>query len=543
MFVTTQGEYALRCMIALAVKGSTMSLKQLADAEKLSKDYLGKLIHRLKNAGLVKPVHGSRGGYRLARPAVQITVRDVYLATEGDGLKVFCLDEKFGEGDCHRVGRCGLNGVWRKIYDEAFRIMDGVTIAKLASDKAGPLPAGQAGAAVYLDHQSTTPLDPRVLEAMMPALTSGFGNASSRHAWGESASKAVEQARASAARLIGARPEEIVFTSGATEANNLALKGAAEMYRGRGNHIVSCVTEHKSVLDVLKRLESDGFRVTLLPVGKDGRLDPAGLREALTPETILISVMAANNEIGVIQPVREIGRIAREAGVLFHTDAAQAAGHIPVDVDEWGAHLLTFSSHKMYGPKGAAALYVRSRDPRTRLAPLIDGGGQEHGLRAGTLDTAAVTGFGKACEIARAGMEAEAGRVSGLRDRLLEGLSRLDGVRVNGSMEHRLPHNLNVSFEWVETESLMKRLPWLGVSSGAACATGAMESSHVLRALGLGEDQVHGAVRFGLGRSTTSAQIDAVVRAITDEVKNLRDMSPLYQMAREGSLEPSVQWD
>ena len=390
---------------------------------------------------------------------------------------------------------------------------------------------------IYMDYHATTPVDPRVLEAMLPYFTDRFGNAASRnHSFGWQAEEAVEAARKQVAELIGGTAKEIVFTSGATESDNLAIKGAARMYRDKGNHIITVVTEHKAVLDTCKHLEKEGFEVTYLPVRKDGLVDLDRLRAAITDRTILISVMAANNEVGVLQPVAEIGRIARERGVLFHTDAVQAAGKVPFDVNAMNVDMASLSAHKMYGPKGVGALYVRRRNPRVLLAPIIDGGGHERGMRSGTLNVPGIVGMGEAAAIARREMPAEAARVAGLRDRLLEGLRQgLDEIFVNGSMEHRLPGNLNVSFAYVEGESLLMGINDVAVSSGSACTSATLEPSYVLKALGTGDELAHSSIRFGLGRFNTEEEVDYVAGKLVSVVRRLREMSPLYEMAREAT--------
>jgi cysteine desulfurase len=397
---------------------------------------------------------------------------------------------------------------------------------------------------IYLDNHATTPLDPRVLEAMMPYFTNKFGNAASRnHSFGWEAEQAVEVAREQIAKLIGATAKEIIFTSGATESNNLALKGVAEMYKERGNHIITQVTEHKAVLDTCKRLEKNGFRVTYLPVKADGLVDIEDLKRAMDDKTILVSIMFANNEIGVIQPIAEIGKLCHERGVLFHTDAVQAVGKVPVDVIAMDIDLLSLSAHKIYGPKGVGALYVRRRNPRVQLAAQIDGGGHERGMRSGTLNVPSIVGLGKACEIAQAEMADEAVREAALRDRLKTKLEKaLDYVHVNGSMEHHLPGNLNVSFVYVEGESLLMGINDIAVSSGSACTSATLEPSYVLKALGLGDDVAHSSIRFGIGRFNTEAEIDYVADKVIDVVQKLRELSPLYEMVREGIDLTKIQW-
>jgi cysteine desulfurase len=392
-------------------------------------------------------------------------------------------------------------------------------------------------ASIYMDHHATTPVDPRVLAAMLPYFGEKFGNAGSRiHSYGKEAARAVDRAREQVASLIGADPSEIVFTSGATESDNLALQGVAELHRGKGGHLVSQATEHKAVLDVLRALEAAGrARATILPVGKDGLLDPGAFRDALTGKTVLASVMAANNEIGVIQPVAEFGKACRERGVLFHSDAAQACGRIPVDVDEWHVDLLSLSAHKMYGPKGVGALFVRKRNPRVRLSPLLHGGGQELGLRPGTLPVPLIVGFGEACEIARRELPAESARLLDLRKRLHSRIfSDLEHVHVNGSLASRLPGNLNVSFEYVEGESLILGMGEVALSSGSACTTATLEPSHVLAALGVPEPLARASLRFGLGRGNTQAEVDRVADLLRREVGRLRELSPLYPLASKG---------
>ena len=388
---------------------------------------------------------------------------------------------------------------------------------------------------IYMDCHATTPVDPRVLEAMLPYFRDRFGNAASRnHSFGWQAEEAVEAARKQIAGLIGATAREIVFTSGATESDNLAIKGAARMYREKGDHIITVVTEHKAVLDTGKHLQKEGFQVTFLPVGRDGLVDLDRLRDAITPKTTVISVMAANNEIGVVQPIAEIGRIARERGVLFHTDAVQAAGKIPFDVEAMNVDMASLSAHKMYGPKGVGALYVRRRNPRVLLEPIIDGGGHERGMRSGTLNVPGIVGMGQASAIARADMAEEGRRVAALRDRLLAGMRNgLDEIFVNGSMEQRLPGNLNVSFAYVEGESLLMGISDVAVSSGSACTSATLEPSYVLKALGVGDELAHSSIRFGLGRFNTEEEVDYVAGKMVQVVTRLREMSPLYELARE----------
>lgn len=397
---------------------------------------------------------------------------------------------------------------------------------------------------IFMDNHSTTPMDPRVLEAMLPYFIEKFGNAASRnHAFGWEAEKAVDQAREQIAHLIHCDPKEIIFTSGATESDNLALKGVAEMYREKGNHIITVVTEHKAVLDSCKRLEKMGYEVTYLPVKTDGMVDLDALKAAITEKTILISIMMVNNEIGVIQPVAEIGKIAKERGVIFHCDATQGVGKIPVDVQAMGIDVMAFSAHKMYGPKGIGALYVRKKNPRVRIAPILDGGGHERGMRSGTLNVPGIVGFGKACELCDKEMVEEAARLTQLRERLREGILKgLDEVYLNGHPTQRLAGNLNMSFAYVEGESLLMGLKEIALSSGSACTTATLEPSYVLRSLGVGSDLAHSSLRFGIGRFNTEEEVDYVVQRVVETVRRLREMSPLYEMAKEGIDLKSVQW-
>ena len=397
---------------------------------------------------------------------------------------------------------------------------------------------------IYMDYHATTPVDPRVLEAMMPYFTEKFGNAASRnHPFGWEAEEAVEIARKQVADLVGANPKEIIFTSGATESNNLAIKGVAEMYREKGNHVITCVTEHKAVIDTCKKLEKQGLRVTYLPVQKDGRISLDELRAAITDKTILITIMTANNEIGVLQPIAEIGAIAKEKGILFHTDGVQAVGKVPFDVTALKVDLVSMSGHKIYGPKGVGALYVRRRNPRVLLAEQISGGGHERGMRSGTLNVTGIVGLGKAAQLCQQEMEKDTARLRALRDRLNAELHKnLDEIYINGSMEHRLPHNLNISFAYVEGESLLMGINDVAVSSGSACTSASLEPSYVLKALGAGDDLAHSSIRFGLGRWTTDEEVNYVVEKLTKVVRRLREMSPLYEMVKEGVDLSKMQW-
>jgi cysteine desulfurase len=397
---------------------------------------------------------------------------------------------------------------------------------------------------IYLDHNATTPMDPRVLEAMIPYFTENFGNAASRnHSFGWHAEEAVDYAREQVAKLIGADAKEIIFTSGATEGDNLAIKGVYEMYASKGNHIITCTTEHKAVLDTCKHLEKLGAEVTYLEVQPDGLVDLKELEAAMRPTTILVAIMYANNEIGVIQPVKEIAAIAKKHGALFFTDGVQAVGKIPVDVIADGIDIMAFTAHKMYGPKGVGALYVRRKNPRVKVTAQMDGGGHERGMRSGTLNVPGIVGFGKAAEIARTDMAADTERISKLRDKLENALKQIDESYVNGNPAHRLPHVSNISFKYVEGEGLMMGFNKdIALSSGSACTSASLEPSYVLKALGLGDDLAHSSLRFGLGRYTTEEQIDFTIKAVTDTVLKLREMSPLWEMFKEGVDIDSIQW-
>ena len=397
---------------------------------------------------------------------------------------------------------------------------------------------------IYMDHNATTPVDPRVLEAMLPYFTEKFGNAASRnHQFGWEAEDGVKLARKQVADLIGADPKEIIWTSGSTESNNLAIKGAADMYKDKGKHIITAVHEHKATLDPCKRLAKMGYDVTWLEPKSDGIIYAEQIAEAIRDDTILVSIMWANNELGTINELPEIGKICKEKGVLLHTDGTQAVGKIPVDVDAAGVDLLSGSAHKIYGPKGAGFLYVRRRKPRVRLTPIIDGGGHERGMRSGTLNVTGIVGLGKACEICNQEMEAETKRLSSLRDRLENGIvSQLEHAVVNGNKERRLPHTTNISFPYVEGESMMMAIKEIAVSSGSACTSASLEPSYVLKALGLGDEIAHSSIRFGLGRFTTEEEVDYTVDKVVTAVKKLLELSPLYEMVLEGIDISKIEW-
>ncbi|WP_439881911.1 IscS subfamily cysteine desulfurase [Pontibacter sp. MBLB2868] len=396
---------------------------------------------------------------------------------------------------------------------------------------------------IYLDNNATTPLDPRVLDAMMPYMTNMFGNAASRnHPFGWQAEEAVDYAREQIAALINCSPKEIIFTSGATESDNLAIKGVYEMYASKGNHIITATTEHKAVLDTCKHIEKIGGKVTYLQVDEKGLIDLKQLEEAITDKTILISIMYANNEIGVIQPIREISAIAKKHGILFFTDATQAVGKIPVDVEADGIDLMAFSGHKMYGPKGVGALYVRRKNPRVKVTAQMDGGGHERGMRSGTLNVPGIVGLGKAAELAKQDMESDTKRIAAMRDRLERELTTIEESYVNGSTEHRLPHVSNISFKYVEGEGLMMGVKDLAVSSGSACTSASLEPSYVLKALGLSDDLAHSSLRFGLSRFTTDEEIDYAIGHVKEAVHKLRELSPLWEMFKEGIDLNSIEW-
>jgi len=397
---------------------------------------------------------------------------------------------------------------------------------------------------IYLDHNATTPCDPRVVEAMIPYFTNSFGNAASRnHPFGWQAEEAVDNAREQVAKLIGADPKEIIFTSGATEADNLAIKGVFEMYASKGNHIITCNIEHKAVLDTCKHIEKEGGEVTYLKVKDNGLIDMQELEAAIKPTTILIAIMYANNEIGTVMPMKEISVLAKKKGILVFSDATQAVGKIPVDVNKDGIDLMAFTAHKMYGPKGVGALYVRRKNPRVKVTAQMDGGGHERGMRSGTLNVPGIVGFGKACEICMNEMESEAKRLIALRDKLETALMKIEEAYINGDKEHRLPHVTNISFKYVEGEGLLMGFNKdIAVSSGSACTSASLEPSYVLKALGLGDDLAHSSLRFGLGRFTTEDQIDYTIEAVTKTVNKLREMSPLWEMYKEGIDMNSIEW-
>ncbi len=397
---------------------------------------------------------------------------------------------------------------------------------------------------IYMDNHATTPVDPQVLEVMLPYFSQEFGNAASKsHSFGHTAATAVDKAREQIAELIGANPNNIIFTSGATESDNLAIQGVAHFYKDKGRHIITAVNEHKAVLDTCQALQREGFDVTYVGIGIDGIVDPAHIREAIRPDTILVSIMMANNEIGTINPIAEIGAICQEHNVLFHCDAAQGAGKLPVNVDTMNIDLLSLSAHKMYGPKGVGALYVRSRPQRVRLSPIIHGGGHERGMRSGTLNVPGIVGMGEAAHLCRLHMEEENARLLTLRTRMKDSIfSRLEHVKVNGDLQKRLPGNLNISFSCVEGESLMLALKGIAVSSGSACSSASLEPSYVLHAMGIGDDLAHSSIRFGLGRFNTEEEVDYVADQVVEQVNKLRAMSPLWEMVQAGIDPSTIKW-
>lgn len=396
---------------------------------------------------------------------------------------------------------------------------------------------------IYLDNNATTPMDPRVLEAMVPYFTQTFGNAASRnHSFGWEAEDAVDKAREQVAALINANPKEIIFTSGATESDNLAIKGVFEMYASKGDHIITATTEHKAILDACKHVEKSGGKVTYLNPAEDGMIDPADVEAAITDKTILISIMYGNNEIGVVQDIRKISEVAKKHNILFHSDATQAVGKIPVDVLADGIDLMSFTGHKMYGPKGVGALYVRRKNPRVKVTSQMDGGGHERGMRSGTLNVPGIVGLGKACEICSQEMEEEAKRLSAMRDRLEKELLTIEEAYVNGNVANRLPHVANISFKFVEGEGLMMGVKDIAVSSGSACTSASLEPSYVLKSLGLDDELAHSSLRFGLGRFTTEEEVDYTINHVKEAVEKLREMSPLWEMFQEGIDLKSVEW-
>lgn len=542
---TRKTDYAVQALLhmaarqAAAAEAGLVSAREIAACHGIPVQLTAKLLQAMARAGLCESQLGPRGGYRLARPAGEISLRTIIAAVEGNG----------GD-DAGEARLCGYSAPLAAVQAELSARFAALTLEELAGHAepkaaapgpADPPPGAHPGpieapaaqraprpALIYLDNQATTPLDPRVRAAMAPYEEARFGNAASRqHAVGWEAAAAVKQARAAVAALIKASPGEIVFTSGATESNNLALKGVAEAYAARGRHLVTCATEHPSVLDPLQALARRGWEVTVLGVDGEGRLDLEALRAALRPDTVLVSLMAANNEIGLLHPIAQIGALTRARGVLLHVDAAQAAGKIPLDVEAMGIDLLSLSAHKLYGPKGVGALYLRRREPRVRVEPQLHGGGHEKGLRSGTLNVPGIVGFGAAATIAAAELASEATRLAALRDALLAGLrERIEGIQLNGAREPRLAGNLNLSVAGVDADGLLMRLRGVALSSASACSTATESPSHVLAAMGLDPARVSGALRFSLGRFTTGEEIAATIAAVTAAVRELRAADP-----------------
>jgi len=519
---TRKTDYAVQALLHMASREESgpVSAREIAECHAIPMELTAKLLQALARTGLCESRQGVRGGYRLGLAPASISLRAIIEAVEGAE----------NDGDNPAAAACGYSAPLTAIQDELRARFEAITLADLARRDVHHAPRR-----IYLDYQATTPIDPRVREAMAPYQGEKFGNAASvQHAFGWEAEAAVKRARAQVAELIGGEPREIVFTSGATEANNLAIKGAAEMLAERGRHIVTCATEHRAVLDVFRALERRGWESTILPVDGQGRLDPETLRAALRDDTTLVSLMAANNEIGVLHPITELAPIVKERGALLHVDAAQAAGTIPLDVRAMGIDLLSLSGHKIYGPKGVGALYVSRVRPRVRLAPQIHGGGHENGMRSGTLDVAGIVGLGEAARICRREMVDEQARMAGLRARLTSALTeRALGLALNGAPEPRLAGNLNLSFEGVDSDGLLMKLRDFALSSASACSSANLAPSHVLKALSLPEDRVRGALRISLGRFTTAAEIDATARAITEAVDELRAANPLYTANEE----------
>ena len=537
---TRKTDYAVQALLHMAARegAGLASAREIAACHGIPVQLTAKLLQALARAGLCDSQLGPRGGYRLARPAAAISLGTIIEAVEGAATN--------GEGQA-AARLCGYSAPLAAVQAELGARFDALTLTELAGHgetahaavgaAATDPPPGASAApraqrarptSIYLDNQATTPMDPRVRAAMAPYEDERYGNAASRqHSFGWEAAAAVKLARAAVAALIGAAPGEIVFTSGATESNNLALKGAAEAYAERGRHLVSCATEHPSVLDPLQALARRGWEVTVLGVDGEGRLDLAALRAALRPDTVLVSLMAANNEIGLLHPIAEIGALTRERGILFHVDAAQAAGKIPLDVEAMKIDLLSLSAHKLYGPKGVGALYLRRREPRVRLDPQLHGGGHEKGLRSGTLNVPGIVGLGAAARLAAAEMAEEAARLAELRDALFAGLTEgLEGVQLNGARVPRLPGNLNLSFAGVDADGLLMRLRGIALSSASACSTASEAPSHVLAAMGLDPARAAGALRFSLGRFTTGEEIASTVAAVAAAVRDLRAADP-----------------
>jgi cysteine desulfurase len=568
--LTKKTEYGLIALHHLARHRDRLwSARELAEEYRVPLSILTNILKCLTRAQIVASTRGAQGGYQLARSAENISLLELIGAIEGPYQFVRCVgpaDTKRNGHQCPVNELCPVRHATHEIHRRLVAYLENIKLADVidgdlipdvcvsgtaASESAaitaesviGKEPL-QAMKRIYLDNNATTPLDPRVLERMMPYLTNEYGNAASRnHAFGWTAEEAVENARAQVAKVIGAGAKEIIWTSGATESNNIAILGAARMYQDKGKHIITCNIEHKAVIDPGKYLAQNGFEVTFLDPDGTGRVSAEQVREAMREDTILVSLMFANNEIGTVHPVAEIGALCKERGVLFHTDATQAFGKLPIDVEAMGIDLLSFSGHKIYGPKGVGGLYVRRKKPRVRLQPIHFGGGHERGMRSGTLNVPGIVGLGAAAEIAETEMAEAATRLAALRDRLWDGLnSQLTDIALNGNVEHRLPNTLNVSFLYVEGESLMMGFNDIAVSSGSACTSASLEPSYVLKGIGVGDDLAHSSIRFSMGRFTTEEEIDYTIERVVASVNHLRSMSPLYEMAQEGIDLSTVQW-
>ncbi|MCB9799443.1 MAG: IscS subfamily cysteine desulfurase [Candidatus Omnitrophica bacterium] len=566
MRLTTRSEYGLICLKYLCEHTDRVpiSLGEITENEKLPKDYVEQIFLRLRRASIIQSHKGVRGGFALSRPASQISIKEVFEALEGNSIfEAFCREEMREKIVCEHYRECSIRPIWTRLSELINDFCSKITLDVLLKNEKAVIthldylsqhwaqqiqdenrPAKSETTVsnvrpkpIYMDYHATTPLDPRVLEVMLPCYTDVFGNAASTsHVFGWEAQKLVDKGREQIAHIVGASSKEVIITSGATESINTALKGVFEMYREKGNHIITQVTEHKAVLDACRYLERKGAEVTYLPVDEYGLIRISDLENAITEKTILISIMYANNEIGTIQPITKIGQIAKRREILFHVDGAQAVGKIPVNVEEMGIDLLSYTAHKMYGPKGVGALYVRKKNPRVRLSALMHGGGHEQGFRSGTLNVAGIVAFGKACEIAEQEMGSEGLRLSQLRDSLKEKLQKeLDEVYLNGHATERLPGNLNLSFGYLEGEALLMGIgDTVAVSSGSACTSGSVETSHVLRALNSRPDLMVSAIRFGIGRFNTAEEVERVAERVIQVVRKLREMSPLYKAAKEG---------
>jgi len=558
MKLTTKGRYAVTAMLDLALYGKDMpiTLAEISKRQGISLSYLEQLFSRLRRQDLVTSTRGPGGGYQLSRPTTEIAVADVITAVDENVDVTLCG----GQGNCHKGQStpCLTHDLWVDLSQQIYQFLNGITLSELVARRfqkqeqlashptIQPMENGRSvmNFPIYLDYSATTPVDPRVAEKMMTYLTPDghFGNPASRsHRFGWDAETAVKEARQHVADLINADPREIVWTSGATESNNLAIKGVAHFYQKKGKHIITSKTEHKAVLDTCRHLERDGFEITYMDPESNGLIDLDKLKAAIRDDTILVSLMHVNNEIGVITDIAAIGEVTRERNILFHVDAAQSAGKVDIDLEKMKVDLMSFSAHKIYGPKGMGALYVR-RKPRVRLEAQMHGGGHERGMRSGTLATHQIVGMGEAFKIAKAEMAAESERLKGLRNKLLDGLKDMEEVYVNGDLDQRIAGNLNISFNYVEGESLMMALNKLAVSSGSACTSSSLEPSYVLRAIGRNDELAHSSLRFTLGRFTTEADIDYAIPLVREKIQKLRELSPLWDMFKAGIDISSIEW-